>query len=78
MESVHSNTLTLGQIHILEMLNRCKSEESLRALKKALCSFYASEVGKEMKRLEENGTITEQKVKGWEKEHLRTPYIHAQ
>ena len=36
-------TLSIGQLHILEMMNRCRTEESLRQLKKLLFDFYSKE-----------------------------------
>lgn len=36
-------TLSIGQLHILEMMNRCRTEESLKQLKKLLFDFYAKE-----------------------------------
>ena len=70
-------TLSIGQLHILEMMNRCKTEESLRQLKKLLFDFYAKEAVTEADRLWEAGVINEDKIEEWGHEHMRTPYIHA-
>jgi len=78
MTTVPYTTLTEGQLHILEMLTRCKTEESLKQLKKALCEFYAKQAEAEMERLWEEGIVNEQIIEEWGKEHMRTPYIHAQ
>lgn len=78
MTTVPYTTLTEGQLHILEMLTRCKTEESLKQLKKALCEFYAKQAESEMERLWEEGVVNEQVIEEWGKEHMRTPYIHAQ
>ena len=71
-------TLSIGQLHILEMMNRCKTEKSLRQLKKLLFDFYAKEAVSEADRLWEAGVISESKIEKWGEEHMRTPYIHAQ
>ena len=70
-------TLSIGQLHILEMMNRCRTEESLKQLKKLLFDFYAKEAVAEADRLWEEGVIDENKIEEWGKEHMRTPYIHA-
>ena len=44
-------TLSIGQLHILEMMNRCRTEESLRQLKKLLFDFYSKEAVAEADRL---------------------------
>ena len=79
MKTTNANTgLTVGQLHILEMMNRCKTEESLKQLKKVLFDFYVKEAEKEAERLWNVGVISEEKIQQWGKEHLRTPYVHAQ
>lgn len=77
METANYSTLNVGQLHILEMLNRCKTEGSLDALKRALCEFYAAEAEKEMNRLWDEGVVSEDTIDEWGKTHMRTPYIHA-
>ena len=71
-------TLSIGQLHVLEMMSRCKTEKSLRQLKKLLFDFYAQEAVSEADRLWEAGVISESKIEEWGEEHMRTPYIHAQ
>lgn len=77
MAAVNYTSLNVGQLHVLEMLSRCSTQKSLKALKKALCDFYASEAQKEMDRLWDEGIVSEQTIEEWGKEHMRTPYIHA-
>ena len=69
--------LSIGQLHILEMMNRCRTEKSLKQLKKLLFDFYAKEAVAEADRLWEAGVINEDKIEEWGQEHMRTPYIHA-
>ena len=75
--SSQHTTLSIGQLHILEMMNRCRTEESLRQLKKLLFDFYSKEAVAEADRLWEAGVIDESKIEEWGQEHMRTPYIHA-
>ena len=77
MVATRPTTFNIGQLHVLEMLNRCNSEESLKALKKALFDFYSKEVDAEANRLWEAGAISSEKIEEWGRTHMRTPYIHA-
>ena len=77
MAAIHQSTLSLGQLHILEMLSRCRTHDSLERLKKTLFDYYAKEAEAEANRLWENGEIDDSKIEEWGKEHLRTPYVHS-
>ena len=46
-------SLSIGQLHILEMMNRCRTDESLKMLKKVLFEFYAKEAEAEVTETEE-------------------------
>jgi len=78
MTTTYDTSLSLGQLHILEMLNRCRTEESLTKLKKLLFDYYAQAAEKEADRLWNEGLVNEETIEEWGKEHMRTPYIHAQ
>ena len=75
--TVQNPSLSIGQLHILEMMNRCRTDESLKMLKKVLFEFYAKEAEAEAQRLWEAGVISQEKIEEWGKEHMRTPYVHA-
>ncbi len=78
MRTFKETNLSIGQLHILEMMKRCKTEESLRHLKKVLFDYYAKEAEAEAARLWDEGVISEEKIEEWGHEHMRTPYHHAQ
>ncbi len=78
MRTLKKTNLSIGQLHILEMMNRCKTEESLKLLKKVLFDFYAKEAEAEAQRLWDKGVINESKIEEWGHEHMRTPYVHAE
>lgn len=78
MATVQHTAFNQGQLHILEMLNRCNTDKSLKALKKALFDFYAKEAEAEAERLWDAGIVSEQKIEEWAGEHMRTPYTYAQ
>ena len=77
MTTTQPTTFTLGQLHILEMLNRCNTEKSLATLKEVLFEFYAKEVDAEAERLWKAGVISNEKIEEWGQQHMRTPYVHA-
>ena len=77
MTIASQNTLSIGQLHILEMLNRCHTEESLAKLKKILFDYYAKAAEDEANRLWNEGLVDNDKIKEWGSEHMRTPYVHA-
>ena len=58
-------TLSIGQLHILEMMNRCRTEESLKQLKRLLFDIYAKEAVAETDRLWEARVIDEGKIDEW-------------
>ena len=47
------------QLHILEMFNYCKSDESMEELKNVLSDFYAQKVQKEADRLWDSGELND-------------------
>ena len=77
MIAAQPTTFNVGQLHILEMLNRCNTDQSLKALKKVLFDYYSKEVETEASRLWDACVISSEKIEEWGKEHMRTPYIHA-
>ena len=68
MTATQPTVFNVGQLHILEMLNRCNTEESLEALKKALFDFYSKEVSAEADRLWKSGVISDEKIEEWGKQ----------
>lgn len=51
MTTSQHTTLSIGQLHILEMMNRCRTKRSLNQLKKLLFDFYSKEAVAEAERL---------------------------
>ncbi|MBO7646137.1 MAG: dephospho-CoA kinase [Prevotella sp.] len=77
MAEVQPTIFNIGQLHILDMLNRCNTEESLKSLKKVLFDYYSKQVEDEAARMWETGVISREKIEQWGKQHMRTPYVHA-
>jgi hypothetical protein len=67
MVTTSQNThLSIGQLHILEMMNRCRTEESLRQQKRLFFKFYSNEAVAEADRLWNAGVINESKKDYWD------------
>ena len=73
MDAVRT-TFNPAQLHILEMLNYCRDEQSLYELKDVLADFYARQVQQEADRLWDEGTLGREAIERLLNEHCRTPY----
>jgi len=63
-----------AQYEILNMLSCINQEEDVTALKSVIVQFLNDRLQKELDRLWEDGTITEEKMSSWANEHMRTSY----
>lgn len=63
-----------AQYELLNILSCINKDEDVAALKTVIVQFLNSRLQSEIDRLWDNGTLTEEKVAGWKKEHMRTPY----
>ncbi len=61
------------QLHILEMFNYCKTDESMEELKNVLSDFYAQKVQKEADRLWNSGELDGESIEKILKEHWTMP-----
>ena len=64
-------------MNLLRVVDRIQSVDEVQAIQQVLANYYAQKAEAEMDRLWENGTINEQVIEQWGKEHMRTPYRHA-
>ena len=76
MEAVRT-IFTPGQLHILEMLKYCKTDESVQELQKVLADYYAQKVQEEADKLWDEGILNAEAIEKLSSTHLRTPYIHG-
>lgn len=74
METTVRTTFNPIQLHILEMFNYCRSEQSMMELKDVLADFYAKQVQKEADRLWDDGTLNGEAIERILDEHWRSPY----
>ena len=71
-------TLHQAKMNLLRVVDRIQTVDEIQALQQVLANYYAQKVDEEMDRLWDNGTINEQVIEQWGKEHMRTPYHYAQ
>lgn len=63
-----------AQMELLHALRNIETEEELYELKLALSQSFAQKAQKELNSLWEDGTLNQQKLDEWRKQHFRTPY----
>jgi hypothetical protein len=63
-----------AQYELINVLSCLEKEEDIAELKTVIVHFLNSRLQKEIDRLWDDGTLTEQKVAKWADEHMRTPY----
>lgn len=66
------------QLHILEMFNYCRSDESMEELKNVLSDFYAQKVQKEADRLWDSGELNGDAIERILDEHWIMPQHYCQ
>lgn len=75
--AIHPTVFNAAQLYILELMSRVDSEAELNEIKNVLAKHYADKALDAIDQLWENGSIDEQMLQSWKKEHMRTPYRHA-
>ena len=71
-------TLHEAKMDLLRVVDRIKTVDEIQVIRKVLANYYAQKAEEEMDRLWDNGSINEQTIEQWGKEHMRTPYNYAQ
>ena len=67
------NVFNSVQLHILEMFNYCRTDESIEELKNVLSDFYARKVQKEADRLWDSGQLNGEAIERILDEHWTLP-----
>ena len=70
--------LNEAQLGILRLLSRMTRVEQVEELRQVISNYYVQKATEEMDRLWDSGDWSEEKNESILKEHLRTPYKHAQ
>ena len=71
-------TLHEAKMDLLRVVDRIKTVDDVQVIRQVLANYYAQKAEEEMDRLWDNGTINEQIIEQWGKEHMRTPYKYAE
>ena len=65
-------TLNPAQVHVLEVLNYCQTEESVSELKEALAEYYSKKVQTEADKMWESGELNNEAIDRILNEHWTT------
>jgi len=68
--------ITPAQYELLNVLSCVDKDEDVAELKNVIVQFLNTRLQREIDRLWNNGTLTEEKTAAWSQEHMRTPYKH--
>lgn len=71
---MQNSVINPAQYELLNVLSCVNKEEDIMELKSVIVKFLNTRLQKEIDRLWEDGTLTEQKVADWTDEHMRTPH----
>jgi len=63
-----------AKLLLLDALNSIRSASDLIEFKDLIAQFFASKAQKSIDSLWDDGTINEESIEQWGKEHMRTPY----
>lgn len=66
--------LTNMQAEMLKLFSYDLSEEQLSEIKELLAAYFAKNATKEMDKLWASQNLSNDTMKEWSKEHMRTPY----
>lgn len=71
---IETATFNQAQREVLNTVSCLNSEEDVTALKHVLVQFLNDRLQRELDRLWDDGTLSEEKMEAFAAEHLRTPY----
>ena len=71
---VHSQKLTNLQLELVKLFSYKVAENQVLEIKQLLSNYFADKATEEMDRLWDENNWSEETMKEWSNEHLRTPY----
>lgn len=71
---MRKNIFNAAQREVLDVMSCMQNDEDLTALKYVLVQFLNERLQKELDRLWDNGTISNDKMQEWRNTHFRTTY----
>lgn len=66
-----------AQLELLNALNNIQTEAELNEFRSLMANYFAQKAQRAIDTLWDNGTINEDTIEEWGKEHMRTPYRYA-
>lgn len=69
--------MQMARLDVLNVLRGIESEADYVDFRNMLARYFADKAQKQIDALWNNGSINEQTVEAWGKEHMRTPYRYA-
>ena len=63
-----------AQYELLNVLSCVNKDEDIAELKTVIVQFLNTRLQREIDRLWDDGTLTEENTAAWSEEHMRTPY----
>jgi hypothetical protein len=71
---VHSQKLTNLQVELVKLFSYKIAENQVLEIKQLLSNYFADKATEEMDRLWDENNWSEETMKEWSNDHLRTPY----
>ena len=71
---VHTQKLTTLQLELVKLFSYKVAENQVLEIKQLLSTYFADKATEEMDKLWEENNWSEETMKDWSNEHLRTPY----
>ena len=71
---VHTQKLTTLQLELVKLFSYKIAENQVLEIKQLLSTYFANKATEEMDKLWEANNWSEETMKDWSNEHLRTPY----
>ena len=67
----------MARLEVLNAVSGINSQEELDDFRNMLACYFAEKAQKAIDALWDEGKINEETIEEWGKEHMRTPYGHA-
>ena len=67
----------MARLEVLNAVSGINSQEELDDFRNMLARYFADKAQKAIDALWDEGKINEETIEEWGKEHMRTPYGHA-
>ena len=67
----------MARLEVLNAVSGINSQEELDDFRNMLARYFAEKAQKAIDALWDEGKINEETIEEWGKEHMRTPYGHA-